>query len=89
MWVEVTLCEDKLNVACYIPHRESNYYNLYELDRHDPLFDVCVDILTYEKIGKVLVLGDFNARVGTYQNVEVNDNVMVSDFMRDSEDCTM
>ena len=28
-------------------------------------------------------------KVGTYQNVEVNDNVMVSDFMRDSEDCTM
>ena len=71
MWVEVTLCKDKLYLACCYMHlRESNYYNLYELDRHDPLFDVCVDILTYEKIGKVLVLGDFNARVGTYQNVE-------------------
>ena len=75
--------------CCYLPHRELNYYNLYVLDRDDPFADVCVDILTYEKIGKVLVLGDFNARVGTYQNVEVNDNVMVSDFMRDSEDCTM
>ena len=79
-WVEITLCKDKLYVACcYIPHRESNYTYFYELDCNDPFSDVCVDILTYEKIGKVLVLGDFNARVGTYQNVEVN-NVIVSDL---------
>ena len=60
--------------------RESNYYNLYELDRHDPLFDVCVDILTHEKIGNVLVVG--------YFNVKVDDNVIiVSDSMCGLEDC--
>ena len=35
-----------------------------------------------------MVVGDFNARVGTYQNVEVDDNVMVLDLTCDSEDCT-
>ena len=69
MWVKVTLCEVKLYVACCcIPHSESNYYNLYELDLDYPFLYVCVDILPYEKIGKLLVMGDF--KVGTYQNVE-------------------
>ena len=71
------------------PHIEFNYNNLYELD-HDDLFAyVCDNILTYENIGKVLVMGDFNVRLGTYQNVEVNDNVRVSNLMHDSKDCTM
>ena len=43
-----------------------------ELDDDDHSFDVYL-----ENIRKVLVVGDFNARVGTYQNVEVHDNVMV------------
>ena len=61
---------------------------MYKLDHDDPFSDVHADILTYEKIGKVLVMGDFNARVGTLQNLEV-DNVMVSDLMCDSDNCTM
>ena len=54
MWLKVTLCEDKLNVACYIPHRESNYYNLLELYCDDPFF---MSVLTFlhEKIGSVLI----------------------------------
>ena len=87
MWLKVTLCEDKLNVACYIPHRESNYYNLYELHHDYPFSNVCDYILTYEKIGKVLVMIDF--RVGTYQNIEVDNNVMVLDLTPDSEDCVV
>ena len=49
MWYVITLL-----------HRESNYYNLYELDYDD----MCANIHTYEKIGEVLVVGDFNSRVG-------------------------
>ena len=39
MWVEVAFCNlDKLYMrCCYIPHKESNYYNLYDLD-HDYSF---------------------------------------------------
>ena len=51
--------------CCYIPHRESNYYKLNKLVCDDPFSYVCVvNILTYEKINKLLVMGDFNARVG-------------------------
>ena len=31
----------------------------------------------------MLVVGDFSARVTTYQNVEVDDNVMQSNLMHD------
>ena len=55
----------------------------------DHLFEVCVIILTCQNIGNVLVMGDFNVRLGTYQNVEINDDVRVSNLMHDSEDCTM
>ena len=59
MWVEVALCNDKLYLACcYTSHRESNYYNLHELDHDDPFSDVYADILIYKKIGKVIVVGD-------------------------------
>ena len=34
---------------------------------------------------QVLVVGDFNARVGTYLNMEVDDSVMVSDSTHDSK----
>ena len=78
---KVTLYIDNLYLTCttYIHHKESNFYALYELD-YDDISQICVsNILTYEKIRKVLIVGDFNARVGTYQNVEVN-NVIVSDL---------
>ena len=71
MWIEVTLCKDKLYLAsCYIPHRESNYYKLYKLDSDDPCLNACADNITYVKIGKMLVVGDFNAESWTYQNVK-------------------
>ena len=37
----------------------------------------------------MLVLGDFNATVGTYQNVKVDNYAMVSYFMLHSKDCIM
>ena len=40
--------------------------------------------MTNEKIENVLVLGYFNARFGTYQKVEVNDNALVSYLTHDS-----
>ena len=58
----------------YSSQRVINHYHLYELD-HDP-FSMSVVILTYKKFGKVLVVVDFNARVGTKQNGKVYDNVM-------------
>ena len=68
---------------CCIPDRESNYNDLYELHHDYHFSNIFVDILIYEKIGKMLVVGDFSARVTTYQNVEVDDNVMQSNLMHD------
>ena len=42
-----------------------------------------------DKIGKALVARDFNVRVGTYQNVEVDNNVMVSNSLCAQEDYIM
>ena len=37
IWIEVTLGKEKLYiVACYIPHKDSNYYGRFGLDCHDP-----------------------------------------------------
>ena len=58
MWVELTASEHTIYVACcYIPHRESNYHNLYELDHDDPSFNVYAVVLIYEKIEKVFSYG--------------------------------
>ena len=45
-----------------------------ELDDDDHSFDVYL-----ENIRKVLVVGDFNARVGTYQHFKDDDDVVVRD----------
>ena len=47
-------------------------------------------ILSFEKLSKVLIMGDFNARVGNFQNVETfEENVVEHCLLRDSEDCVM
>ena len=70
MWLGVILCKVKVYLTCcYIPHQEFNYNNLYVLDHDDLVSNVCVDILTHEKIGNVLVVG--------YFNVKVDDNIML------------
>ena len=67
-WIEVNLGKEKLYiVACYIPHKDSNYYSRFRLDCDDPFTEFCHDILSFEKLGKVLIMGDFNARVRNFQ----------------------
>ena len=39
----------------------------------DPFTYLCQDILVFEKLGKVLIMGDFNARVGKYQNTRISE----------------
>ena len=38
---------------------------MYELDHDDPFSSECFDIITNENIGKLLVMEDFNDRVGS------------------------
>ena len=54
----------------------------------DPFTDLCLDILVFEKHVKVFILGDFNARVGKYQNTEILEENIVNPFLlRESKDC--
>ena len=77
-------------VACYNPHKDSNYYSRFGLDCDDLFTELCHDILSFEKLGKVLIMGDFNARGGNFQNVETfEENVIEHCLFRDSEDCVM
>ena len=49
---------------------------MYELDHNDIFSDV-YDILRNQKIGKMLVVEESNARVGSYQDLKVDDNESV------------
>mgnify|MGYP000199762331 CR=1 FL=1 len=53
------------------------------------LFDVYANILTYEKIGNMLVVEDFNAIVGTYQNVKLDYSLTILNSTSDSTDFGM
>ena len=58
------------------------------MERDDPFTNLCQDILVFEKLGKVLIMGDFNARVGKYHNVELlRENIVDPCLLCDSKDC--
>ena len=62
IWIEVNLGKEKFYiVACYIPHKDSNSYSRFGLDCDNPLnTELCHDILSFEKLDEVLIMGDFN-----------------------------
>ena len=72
MWIEINLCKENLYiVACYIPHEESTTivylgWNVMILSR-----TYLKTYLFFEELGKVLNMGDFNVRIGKYQNMEI------------------
>ena len=68
--------------------KDSNYYNTFGLERDDHVANLCQDKIVFEKLGKVLIMGDFNARVGKYQNMEISEeNIVDPCLLRDSNDC--
>ena len=89
LWIKINLVKENIYmVACNIPHKESNYYSRFVVERDDPFTNLCQDILVFEKLGKVLIMGDFNARVGKYHNVELlRENIVDPCLLCDSKDC--
>ena len=62
LWIEINLGKENLYIAaCYITNKELNYYSRFGLERDDPFIDLCQDILVFEKLGKVLIMGDFTS----------------------------
>ncbi len=53
--------------GCYIPHRESSFYNAFKIDKGDPFGELYADIETYTQEGIVMLMGDLNARIAHTQ----------------------
>ncbi len=53
--------------GCYIPHRESPFYDAFKIEKSDPFGDLYADIETYTQEGIVMLMGDLNARIAHTQ----------------------
>ena len=63
-------------------------YSRFGLEHDDSLIDVYQDILAFENLGKVLIMADFNARVGKYQTMDISkENILDPCLLHDSKDC--
>ena len=89
LWLEINLGKENLYIAaCYIPHKESNYYNKFGLQHDDPFPYLCRDILVFERLGKLLIVENFNATVGKIKNMEISrKNILDPCLLHDSKDC--
>ena len=68
LWLKINGLDKPLYVAsCYIPHRESKFYAQENIMVDDAFEDLSMDICHYRSQGYVLVMGDFNARIGDMQ----------------------
>ena len=60
-------------VCCYIPHIGSTFYNSYGADPQDPFGYLGIDICYFSTQGKVIIMGDMNARIGNVQIQPMNE----------------
>ena len=68
IWVKIETKDKPIFIAgCYIPHRESSFYNAFKIDKGDPFGDLYADIETYTQEGIVMLMGDLNARIAHTQ----------------------
>lgn len=68
IWIKIEMKPMPLYIAgCYIPHRESPYYPRYGKDASDPFGDLCSDVVHFSSKGRVIIVGDMNARIGNAQ----------------------
>ena len=81
--------KENLYIAgCYILHKELKNYNRFGLDGDEPFIDLHKNIPISKKLDKVLIMGNFNARVGKYQHMEIPEESIVDPcVLRDSKDC--
>ena len=81
IWIMVKGSHSPLYIAgCYIPHRESPFYQRHEVDPSQPLGDLCLDIAMFSKQGNVLLIGDFNARIGDLQFQYLTQQEYIKDY---------
>ncbi|MCO5576821.1 hypothetical protein L7F22_030641 [Adiantum nelumboides] len=68
IWVKLCISGKPIFIAgCYIPHRESPFYDTHNVEKNDPFVDLYGDIATYAQEGMVMIIGDLNARIANAQ----------------------
>ena len=53
--------------CCYIAHIGSTFYNSFGADPQDPFEDLGIVICYFSTQGRVIIMGDMNARIGNVQ----------------------
>ena len=68
MWLKFVVPNSKPMFAanCYIPHRDSNFYNC--LDKDQPFVELEEGIVHFKDKGEVIVFGDMNAHTQRLQH---------------------
>jgi len=84
----MNLSSDILICAAYIPPDKSSYWRSHDID---PFASLEKDICLFQKCGKVVLIGDFNARTGNKIDFIADDNANdeLEDIVRSSSNETL
>lgn len=66
-------------VACYFAPHCSKFYKKRKLDKEDPYAALEKDILPYNHKGKIILMGDFNARTENNQSLCLSNEEGIAD----------
>ena len=59
IWIKIALEPKSIYIAgCYIPHRESTFYEVFKVEKTNPFEDLCDDVHAYAQKGIVMLMGD-------------------------------
>ena len=73
IWVQIDTGHRPVYIAgCYIPHRESPFYDNFKVEKGNPFEDLYADIMEYMQKGVVMLIGDMNARIANAQMQKVD-----------------
>ena len=67
IWLKMEFGYPLFLIGCYIPHHESPFYARNGIDSSDAFDTLGLDIAELIEMGKIIVMGDHNARIGQLQ----------------------
>ncbi|MCO5597351.1 hypothetical protein L7F22_051427 [Adiantum nelumboides] len=68
MWIKLDIKPKPMFIAgCYIPHRESPFYDAFNVEKNDPFEALYADVNTYAQEGMIMLIGDMNGRIANAQ----------------------
>ena len=79
------LNEDIYVCSCYIPPKNSKSKSLL-VNTLDPFAEMQKDISRFEKLGKIILMGDFNARKGNLSDLNyLNQSEFITSLLEDND----